>query len=99
MSMSERDKAGSAPHYRKVTAFFPDVHPSTAKRWAKEGKIRKPDLVVNGCGLWRDDLPLAPPDDGRRKKNDRPRPRGVSFPKGVSQTHLRMKKKAAQESG
>ena len=46
---------------------FPTKSRPTLWRWRRDGKIRKPDIEINGVGYWREDRPLTPsPDEAAR---------------------------------
>jgi hypothetical protein len=41
--------------YVPLQALFPYTHRSTLHRWGKQGKIPKPDLVINNRKYYRTD--------------------------------------------
>jgi hypothetical protein len=48
--------------YATLAELFPTKHRVTLYRWRRQDKVRKPDLVINGVGYYRTDIPPCPDD-------------------------------------
>lgn len=56
--------------YATLPELFPTKSRTTLYRWRVQGKIRKPDLTINGRDYYRTDVPLRSNDaahDAERK--------------------------------
>jgi hypothetical protein len=56
--------------YATLPELFPTKSGCTLYRWRVQGKVRKPDLTINGRDYYRTDVPLRPNDaahDAARK--------------------------------
>jgi hypothetical protein len=51
--------------YKTLGNLFPKVSRTTRYRWRVKGKVRKPDIVINGIGYYDEDRPLEPPADAK----------------------------------
>jgi|tagenome__1003787_1003787.scaffolds.fasta_scaffold19145840_2 hypothetical protein len=47
--------------YVPLSKLLPTVSRATRYRWRKAGKIRKPDLVINGREFYLEERPLDQP--------------------------------------
>src|SRR3954453_13847300 len=53
-----RERRAMSVSYVPLSKLLPTVSRATRYRWRKAGKIRKPDLVINGREFYLEERPL-----------------------------------------
>ena len=61
------------PRYVSLSDLFPTKSRATRYRWRKAGKIRKPDIVINGREFYDEQRPLDHPGDEAGETQDKPK--------------------------
>jgi hypothetical protein len=59
------------PRYVPLSVLLPKASRASRYRWRRDGKLRKPDLVINGRELYDEEKPLTSPasqDDDQNAK-------------------------------
>src|SRR3954465_10739049 len=60
-SSLHREGGAMSVSYVPLSKLLPTVSRATRYRWRKAGKIRKPDLVINGREFYLEERPLGHP--------------------------------------